>query len=57
MVNKLLVCPQRDCNAEIYKKDKSDYHVEIKLLYHCYKKTHFGALLKFNVEVNFFTSL
>ena len=27
-VNKLLLCPQRDCNAEIYKKnDKSDYHV------------------------------
>ena len=35
MINKLLVCPQHDCNAEIYKKDESDYQLETKLLYHC----------------------
>ena len=48
-VNKLLLCPQRDCNAEIYKTMK---RVIITL-----EKSHFGALLKFKTEVKFFTSL
>ena len=34
-VNKLLVCPHMIVMPRCIKKVKSDYHVEIKLLYHC----------------------
>ena len=34
-VNRLLVCPQMIVMPKYLKKEKSDYHVETKLLYHC----------------------
>ena len=51
MVNKLLVCPQHDCNAEIYKKKFSRRD---KAFVSLLEKAHFGALLKFKIEVKFF---